>query len=85
MPDDLSPILDVPVEIRVELGRKLISIGELLAAAPGHVVMLDRLADGGVDVRVGDRLIGEGEVVVIDEEFGVRMTSVYGGDAAAAG
>jgi hypothetical protein len=55
VPDALSPILDVPVEIRVELGRKLITIGELLAAAPGHVVMLDRLADGGPRGEEGNR------------------------------
>ena len=85
MPDDLSPILDVPVEIRVELGRKLMSVGELLAVAPGQVIMLDRLADGGVDVRVCERLIGEGGVVVIDEEFGVRVTKVFGDDPLEAG
>ena len=76
MPDDLSRISEVPVEIRVELGRKLISIGELLAAAPGHVIMLDRLVGAGVDVFAADRMLGEGEVVVIDEEFGVRFTEL---------
>jgi flagellar motor switch protein FliN/FliY len=78
-------VLGVPVEVRVELGRKLISVGELLTAAPGHVVMFDRLVDSGVDVYAADRLLGGGHVVVIDEEFGVRVTELYDGTPSADG
>lgn len=74
--DDLSRVLDVPVEIRVELSRKTITIADLLEAAPGQVLMLDRLAGQYVDVYAADRLLGHGEVVVVDEEFGVRVVEL---------
>ena len=76
-PDDLERVLDVPIEIRVEIGRKTATIAELLEAAPGHVVMLDRLAGDDIDIFAAEKLIGQGEVVVVDEEFGVRVTDLY--------
>jgi flagellar motor switch protein FliN/FliY len=77
--DDLDSVLDVPVEFRVELGRKSITLAELLATAPGHILMFDRLASDPVDVLVGDRPIGQGDVVAIDEEFAVRISKLEAG------
>lgn len=74
---DLRRVLGVPVEIRVELGRKSITISELLDAAPGQILMLDRLAGEYVDVYAADKLLGQGEVVVVDEEFGVRVAELF--------
>jgi flagellar motor switch protein FliN len=77
VPDDLSRVLNVPVEVRVELGRKEITIGDLLAVGTGDVIMMDRLVDSGADVYAAERPIGEGDVVVIDDEFGVRISELY--------
>jgi flagellar motor switch protein FliN/FliY len=86
-PDQMDRVFGVPIEVRVEIGRKSMTIAELLEAAPGHLVMLDRLADEDIDIYAADKLIGQGEVVVVDEEFGVRVTDLYdrGGSAGDAG
>ena len=77
VPENLVRVRDVAIEISVELGRKTITVAGLLELAPGCVVMLDRLADGGVDLLAADRLLAQGEVVAIDEEFGVRLSELY--------
>src|SRR5436190_1004186 len=74
--DDLSLVLDVPVEISVEIGRTRMTIGQALALAPGSVVALDRTAGEPVDLLVNGRLVARGEVVAIDEDFGLRVTEV---------
>jgi flagellar motor switch protein FliN len=81
--EDLSRVLGVPVEVRVELGRKEITIGELLSVAAGDVIMMDRLIDAGADIYAAERPIGEGDVVVIDDEFGVRVSELYNDGAPA--
>ena len=73
---DLSLVLDVPVELAVEIGRTTMTIGQTLALAPGSVVVLDRMAGEPVDLLVNGQRIARGEVVAIDEEFGLRITEV---------
>lgn len=67
---------DVDMEVTVELGRTRLPIRELLGLQPGMVVEVDRVAGGPIDVLVNGRLIARGEVVVIDDEFGVRITDI---------
>jgi flagellar motor switch protein FliN/FliY len=73
---DLGPLRDVPVELAVEIGRTRMTIGETLELRPGSVVSLDRLAGEPVDLLVNGKRIARGEVVAIDEEFGLRLTDV---------
>lgn len=73
---DLRLLADVQVEVAVELGRVKLPLRELLALGPGAVLELDRAADAPVDVLVNGCLVARGEVVVIDGEFGVRVTAV---------
>ena len=81
----LDIVLDVPVELAVEIGRTRMTIRETLALGPGSIVTLDRLAGDPVDLLVNGKPIARGEVVVIDEEFGLRVTEVLGGDSSAEG
>ena len=73
---DLARLHDVPVELAVEVGRTRMTIGETLALGPGSIVSLNRLAGEPVDLLVNGTAIARGEVVVIDEEFGLRITEV---------
>jgi flagellar motor switch protein FliN/FliY len=73
---DLSLVLDVPVELAVEIGRTTMTIRETLAITPGVIVALDRMAGEPVDLLVNGKRIARGEVVAIDEEFGLRVTEV---------
>ncbi len=73
---DISMLLDVPLQVTVELGRASLRIRDVLELVPGSIVELDKLAGGPVDVLVNGKQIARGEVVVIDEEFGVRITDV---------
>ncbi len=83
---DLSLLADIPVEVAVEIGRLRMPLRELLSLEPGAVLELDRAADAPVDVLVNGRLVARGEVVVIDGEFGVRVTDLVerGGDGSSA-
>ena len=69
-------IKDVPLHVSVELGRASMTVREILALGPSSVVQLDRLAGEAVDILVNDRLIAHGEVVIVDESFGVRITEI---------
>jgi flagellar motor switch protein FliN/FliY len=73
---DFDPILDVSLQVRVELGSTRMTVEEVLAISPGSIVELDRLAGEPVDIVVNDRLIARGEVVVVEENFGVRVTDI---------
>jgi flagellar motor switch protein FliN/FliY len=73
---NLDVILDVPVDISMEIGRTEISIRNLLQLNQGSVVELDRLAGEPLDVLVNGTLIAHGEVVVVNEKFGIRLTDV---------
>ncbi len=73
---NLDLLLDVSLRVSVELGRTDLTIKDVLALGPGSVVELDKLAGEPVDILVNDRLIAKGEVVVVDENFGVRVTDI---------
>ena len=73
---NLDIILDIPVTISMEIGRTQISIRNLLQLNQGSVVELDRLAGEPMDVRVNGTLVAHGEVVVVNEKFGIRLTDV---------
>jgi flagellar motor switch protein FliN/FliY len=77
-PPELERLHDVPVELAVEIGRTRMTIRETLALGPGSIVTLNRLAGEPVDLLVNGKPIARGEVVVIDEEFGLRVTEVVG-------
>jgi flagellar motor switch protein FliN/FliY len=76
---DLRRLHDVPVELAVEIGRTRMTIGQTLELRPGSVVSLNRLAGEPVDLLINGKPIARGEVVVIDEEFGLRVTDVVAG------
>lgn len=73
---ELEVILDIPVSISMEVGRTTITIRNLLQLNQGSVIELDRLAGEPLDVLVNGTLIAHGEVVVVNEKFGIRMTDV---------
>ncbi|WP_040682954.1 flagellar motor switch phosphatase FliY [Thermosinus carboxydivorans] len=73
---NINLIMDVPLQVTVELGRTRKLIREILELGPGSVVELDKLAGEPVDILVNGKLIAKGEVVVIDENFGVRITEI---------
>ncbi len=74
--NNLDLILDIPVQINVELGRTKIAIRNLLQLAQGSVVELDGLAGEPMDVLVNGCLIAQGEVVVVNDRFGIRLTDI---------
>lgn len=74
--DKLDLILDIPVSITVEIGRTKMSIRNLLQLNQGGIVALDRLAGDPLDVLVNGTLVAHGEVVVINDKFGVRLTDI---------
>jgi flagellar motor switch protein FliN/FliY len=75
---DLARLHAVPVELAVEIGRTQMTIGDTLGLGPGSIITLNRMAGEPVDLLVNGRPIARGEVVVIDEEFGLRVTEVVG-------
>ena len=76
MMNELDMILDIPVQISVELGRTKISIKNLLQLAHGSVVELDAMAGEPMSVFVNGTLIAQGEVVVVNDKFGIRLTDI---------
>lgn len=84
---DLSRLHDVPIELSVEIGRTVMTLGTALRLGPGSIVELRRLAGEPVDLLAGGKPIAHGEVVVVDEEFALRITSMIpaGGSSSAAG
>lgn len=75
-PNNLDMLLDIPLQLTVELGRTKRSVKEILELSHGSIIELDKLAGEPVDILINSRLIAQGEVVVIDENFGVRVTSI---------
>jgi flagellar motor switch protein FliN/FliY len=73
---DLERLESVSVEVAVEIGRTNMTLGEALALAPGSIVTLDRPTDQPVDLLVNGRPIARGEVIAVDEEFGLRVTEI---------
>jgi flagellar motor switch protein FliN/FliY len=74
--NDINMILDIPVQLTVELGRTRIAIKHILQLAQGSVVELETLAGEPMDVLVNGYLIAQGEVVVVNDKFGIRLTDI---------
>lgn len=74
--ESLSFVMDVPVELTVELGRKRVRINDVLRLGPGSVLELSKASGEPLDILVNDRLVARGEAVVIGERYGVRITEV---------
>jgi flagellar motor switch protein FliN/FliY len=72
----LKMILDVPLKVSVELGRTKMAINDLLQLGQGSVIELDKIAGEPMEILVNDKLVAMGEVVVVNEKFGVRLTDV---------
>lgn len=72
----ISVLNDLPLPVSIELGRTTMTVQEILALGRGSTIQLDRLAGEPIDVYVGDRHFAKGDVVVIDEQFGVRITRI---------
>ena len=73
---DINRVLDIPVQLTVELGRKKVPIKHVLQLGQGSIVELDTLAGEPMDVLVNGYLIAQGEVVVVNDKFGIRLTDV---------
>ena len=73
---DIQMVLDIPVQLSVELGRTKVPIKHILQLAQGSVVELDALAGEPMDVLINGYLIAQGEVVVVNEKFGIRLTDI---------
>jgi flagellar motor switch protein FliN/FliY len=74
--ENISLIMDVPLEVTVELGRTSKSISEILDFTPGTIIELDKIAGEPIDVLVNGKFVAKGEVVVIEESFGIRVTEI---------
>src|SRR5688572_20245132 len=84
-PRELERLNDVGLELTVEVGRTRMTLGQALALGPGSVITLDRLADQPVDLLVNGMPVARGEVVVIDDVFGLRVTQIVASAEATAG
>jgi flagellar motor switch protein FliN/FliY len=77
-PQNLEVLLDVPVKVTVELGSCQMAMREVLQLSSGSVVQLDKLAEAPVDLFVNQRRIAHGEVVVVEDRLGIKITKVIG-------
>ena len=77
---DLDLILDIPLEVRVELGRSKMLVNDLLQLGQGSIVELDKKVGELIDIYVADKLLARGEVVVLEEKFGIRLTDIISPD-----
>ncbi len=77
-PANLNLVLDVPVSLTIELGGCQLPMRDVLQLAAGSVVQLDKAADAPVDLSINGKLIARGEVVVIEDRYGVKITEVIG-------
>ena len=75
-PENIDLIMDVPLEVTVELGRTKKSISDILDFGPGKIIELNKIAGEPIDVLVNGKYVAKGEVVVIEESFGVRITEI---------
>jgi flagellar motor switch protein FliN/FliY len=71
---EIADLADVPVEVEVELGRRIMSIAQILELGPDSVIRMARSAGDNIDILVGGTLIGYGEIVIIEDAVGVRIT-----------
>ena len=72
----IDMLMDVPMNVKIELGRTKMSVEDILSLGEGSVVELDKLAGDPVDVLVNDKLVARGEVMVVDDNFSVRITEI---------
>ena len=77
-PPNLSVLLDIPVQVSVELGSCSLPMKEILQLNPGSVVQLDKVANAPVDLYVNDKLFARGEVVVVEDSYGIKVTEILG-------
>jgi flagellar motor switch protein FliN/FliY len=75
-PPNVQMLLDINLNVTIELGRTRLSIRKILELGPGSIIELDRLAGEPVDLLVNDKVVAKGEVVVVDEYFGIRIISL---------
>lgn len=75
-PEKMDLIMDIPVSVSVEIGRAKMSIRNLLQLSQGGIVALDRLAGDPMDVLVNGTLVAHGEVVIVNDKFGIRLTDI---------
>lgn len=73
---NMDSLLDVSVEISVEIGRTKLTIGELLSLTKGSIIELNRIAGESVDILVNEKLLGKGEIVLVNERLGVRVIEI---------
>jgi flagellar motor switch protein FliN len=73
---DLNSLLDVSVEISVEIGRTRMTIGELISLSKGAIIELNKSAGEAVEIYVNERLLGKGEIIVVNERLGIRMMEI---------
>jgi len=76
LPPNIEVLLDVPVKLSVELGSCQMSMRDVLQMAIGSVIQLDKVADAPVDLFVNQKLIARGEVVVVEDRFGIKITEI---------
>jgi flagellar motor switch protein FliN/FliY len=74
--DSLGFVMDVPIEVTVEIGRRSMKISDILRLGPGSVLELDKVSGEPLDIYVNGRLIARGEAVVVGDHYGVRLTEV---------
>lgn len=79
VPNNLDMLLDVPVGLTVELGSCQLPMKDVLQLTIGSVVQLDKVADAPVDLHVNQKLVARGEVVVVENRFGIKITELIGG------
>jgi flagellar motor switch protein FliN/FliY len=72
--EQIAPFANVPLDLEVELGRKTMTLESILALQPGSVIKLPRSAGENIDILAGGHHVGSGEIVIIEEHFGVRIT-----------
>jgi flagellar motor switch protein FliN len=71
---EIADLVDVPVEVEVELGRRIMTIAQILELGPDSVIRMGRSAGDNIDILIGGTLIGYGEIVIIEDAVGVRIT-----------
>jgi flagellar motor switch protein FliN/FliY len=77
-PANLDVLLDVPVNLTVQLGGCQMQMGDVLRLAAGSIVQLDKSADAPVELFVNGKLVARGEVVIVEDRFGIKVTEVFG-------
>jgi len=72
--EEIAGLADVPIDIEIELGRRVMTVAHLLDLGPGSVIRMARSAGDNIDILVGGTLIGYGEIVIIEDAVGIRIT-----------